>query len=108
MRIWLLGLVTLQMSCGTVTIRSKGHVYVHSESTVQTTSTIVLTVDVSACEGVPADQKLECIRTLIELYKEIENVEGFLQCGRDPHPESGSASTDHTVQCRRDDSAQNQ
>lgn len=92
----------LLMSCGTVTVRSKGNVTVRTESAIHTTSTIVLTVDVGACEYIPSEQKLECIRALIDLYKEIENVEGILQCVRDPRPTSGPAGANHTVSCWRD------
>jgi hypothetical protein len=90
------------MSCGTLTVRSKGNVTVHTESDVHSTSTIVLTVDIGACEDVPSEQKLECIRSLIDLYKEIENVEGILQCVRDPRPVSGQYGPNYTVSCWRD------
>lgn len=88
------------MSCGTVTVRSKGTV--RTESTVQSASTVVLTVDIGACEDVPTEQRIECIRALIDLYKELNDVEGILQCVRDPRPVSGTPSTHSTVSCWRD------
>jgi len=106
MRIWLLGLTTLLMSCGTVTVRSKGNVTVRTESTVQSTSTVVLTVDIGACEDVPTEQRIECIRALVDLYKELNDVEGILQCVRDPRPVSGTQGTHSAVSCWRDSIAE--
>ena len=105
MRILLPVSIMLMMSCGTITVRSKGNVTVHTESNIHSDSTIVLTVDIGACEDVPSEQKLECIRALIDLYKEIENVQEVLQCVRDPRPVSGTPGAHNTVSCRADDSS---
>jgi hypothetical protein len=92
----------LLTSCGTITVRSKGNVTMRTESTVQSTSTVVLTVDIGACENVPTEQRIECIRALVDLYKELNDVEGILQCVRDPRPASGTQGTHPTVSCGRD------
>lgn len=95
----------LMISCGTVTLRSKGKVTVQTESTIQSTSTIVLTVDIGACTGVPPEQRLECIQALIALYKEMENVQGILQCSRAPGPIPGTPGADSTITCWREAAA---
>ena len=58
---------TLLMGCGKVTI-SDSHHEVSGEATVH----VVVGVDFTACEKLPAEQQPDCIRALIDLAKAVQ------------------------------------
>jgi hypothetical protein len=60
-------IVLLLTGCGRIGVSDSKH-EVGGEATVR----VVVGIDVTACEGLPPEGKLECITTILDLIKTIQ------------------------------------
>lgn len=76
--IWIFALIMLFFGCGSMNVSDSKH-EVGGEATIR----VVIGIDVTACEGLNSEDKLECIQAMVDLAKTIEHQ---TQSGSDALP----------------------
>lgn len=66
--VWIFTLIMLFFGCGSMNISDSKH-EVGGEATIR----VVIGIDVTACEGLNSEDKLECIQAMVDLAKTIEH-----------------------------------
>ena len=67
--------------------------------TSQTTSEVIIRIDLSGCMELPPEERSECIKAVTDSLQEIEDIAKVLYCTRINKTSPGSEGADPTFTC---------
>lgn len=76
---------------------AKGHVTVSTESHADVSATVTFKIDVSACDGMDPDQRLQCIIAITDSLKEISDLAQVLACPKDSQSDNDCSSLEDVL-----------